>query len=654
MPRYLTKSRFLLGLDCPAKLFYTGKPEYHNQRSDNEFLEALARGGFQVGALAKCYYPEGREVETLDDELALEHTNRLLQQEHVTIFEGAFRADRFFIRVDILEKKGNLVNLVEVKSRSFSGNSSLDMCNRGGFLDNDWKPYVYDVAFQKHVIHLARPEWKVSAFLMMADKQRKATVEGLNQRFLMREQAGDRTFVEYVGDVSRTALGDEILTRVNVDDLCERIYEGTDSKDPLQPSFAAYAAFLADHYRRDEKIHIPVHKDCGYCEFRTTPEEERQGKLSGFRECWSQQLGWTERDFQRPLIFDIWDFRRKPELIEERIFHMDHVRPSHIGEGAEDDTPPLSRQARQWLQVRKTVRNDPEPYIDTDGLQQEMSSWKFPLHMIEFETSTVAVPFYRDLKPYEDVAFQFSHHMVHEDGSIEHMPEYLNTERGHFPNFDFVRALRDQLSRDDGSVFRYATHENTVLNHILGQLQAARGVADRQELMDFIRTITHAAGRRGRRDMIDLLEMVKRYYWHPLMKGSNSLKVVLPSILYASDYIREKYSRPIYGRNAEIRSQNFEDGWVWIRHDAQGRVMNPYDLLPSLFDDLDEGNIEEFLMGDRLAEGGAAMTAYAMMQFTEMNDRERNRIIDGLLRYCELDTMAMVFLWEGWNAMVHG
>ena len=52
-------------------------------------------------------------------------------------------------------------------------------------------------------------------------------------------------------------------------------------------------------------------------------------------------------------------------------------------------------------------------------------------------------------------------------------------------------------------------------------------------------------------------------------------------------------------------------------------------------------------MGDRLADGGAAMTAYAMMQFTEMSDVERNRIIEGLLKYCELDTMAMVFLWEG-------
>ena len=120
-----------------------------------------------------------------------------------------------------------------------------------------------------------------------------------------------------------------------------------------------------------------------------------------------------------------------------------------------------------------------------------MSHWKYPLHMIDFETSTVAVPFYRGLRPYEDVAFQFSHHVIHAEGSIEHFPEYLNVERGHFPNFDFVRSLRDQLSQDNGSVFRYATHENTILNHIMIQLQNANNVADKHELIEFIKTITH-------------------------------------------------------------------------------------------------------------------------------------------------------------------
>ena len=43
------------------------------------------------------------------------------------------------------------------------------------------------------------------------------------------------------------------------------------------------------------------------------------------------------------------------------------------------------------------------------------------------------------------------------------------------------------------------------------------------------------------------------------------------------------------------------------------------------------------------------MTAYTKMQFTEMNKNERNRIANALLRYCELDTQAMVMIWEASN-----
>jgi len=36
------------------------------------------------------------------------------------------------------------------------------------------------------------------------------------------------------------------------------------------------------------------------------------------------------------------------------------------------------------------------------------------------------------------------------------------------------------------------------------------------------------------------------------------------------------------------------------------------------------------------------------MQFTEMSDMERNALREALLQYCELDTLAMVMIWEHW------
>ena len=107
-PRYLTKSRFKLALECPTKLFYTGKPEYANQKIDDPFLLALAKGGFQVGELAKCYFPAGIEVITDPGnyDAALAETSSLLVQENAIIFEAAMSFASLFIRVDILIKTG--------------------------------------------------------------------------------------------------------------------------------------------------------------------------------------------------------------------------------------------------------------------------------------------------------------------------------------------------------------------------------------------------------------------------------------------------------------------------------------------------------------------------------------------------------------------
>ena len=75
----MTKSRFKLDLECPAKLFYTGKPEYANQSLDDSFLLALAEGGFQVGELAERTFPGGHEIDTLDSDGALARTHEWLQ-----------------------------------------------------------------------------------------------------------------------------------------------------------------------------------------------------------------------------------------------------------------------------------------------------------------------------------------------------------------------------------------------------------------------------------------------------------------------------------------------------------------------------------------------------------------------------------------------
>lgn len=53
--------------------------------------------------------------------------------------------------------------------------------------------------------------------------------------------------------------------------------------------------------------------------------------------------------------------------------------------------------------------------------------------------------------------------------------------------------------------------------------------------------------------------------------------------------------------------------------------------------------------GEQIANGGAALAAYTKLQFT--NEAETKAMAEALLRYCELDTMSMVFIWEYFHEM---
>ena len=57
---------------------------------------------------------------------------------------------------------------------------------------------------------------------------------------------------------------------------------------------------------------------------------------------------------------------------------------------------------------------------------------------------------------------------------------------------------------------------------------------------------------------------------------------------------------------------------------------------------------------DELKNGGAALMAYARMQFEVMSDYEREELKRALLKYCELHTLAMVMIVEAWKDKLKG
>ena len=615
MANYLTKSKFKLAVECPAKLYYSNHPEYVNNLVEDPFLKALAENGREVGVLARTYYPQGILVSETDADKAIKQTKDLLNQDSVVIFEGALAYGNLLVRCDIIEKTGTKVKLIEVKAAGIRKSNSAPFQNKSGTIKSTWKPRLFDIAFQQYVADRALRGMNVEPFLMVPDK------EALHPN--------------------------PLLTEVNVQSLCNKLRRTSEGHDSMGNTFAQRVKLYSDALKNDIKLDGAVTKLCKDCQFRATDDELAQGMKCGYRECWGQLLGWQPSDFAAPTVYHISSFRRADELVSRGIVKMEDASEEDIG-SAHYETEYMSQAQRQWLQVKKVKYRDSSVYCDVKGLKTQMDSWTFPLHFIDMETTRPAIPYTKDRKPYEGIAFQFSHHIVTATGEIRHETQYLDSRKGHFPNLDFVRALKNALDQDNGTILMYSSHENSVLSEIYNQIQAdAANIPDATELSDFIQSITqsprnHAEDWKGPRCMVDMCQLVKRYYYDPATGGSNSIKEVLPAILNSSDYLKKKYAKPIYGDGQTIQSANFTN-WIWIEQ-KNGLCIDPYKLLPPV------GNSPM----DALADGGAALTAYHHLQSDTLSKPQKQELEKALLRYCELDTFAMVMIYEEWREILAG
>ncbi|MCF8274961.1 MAG: DUF2779 domain-containing protein [Flavobacteriaceae bacterium] len=642
--RVLSKSRYKLGLECPNKLFYTSKKEYANQKQEDPFLQALASGGFQVEELARLHYPDGNLIEDknsddrYDYEEKVNQTSKLLEHDNVVIFEAAFMFKNLFIRVDILEKKGDQINLIEVKAKSFRKDDVK--------YNSDWKFYLFDVAFQKYVIEKAFPQFIVKPFLMLADKDKTTTIAGLNQLFRVSKTSDNRTGIELKIHKLDNPEKQSVLSLIDVSDIIKKIelseYRILD-KFTFENSIQVLAKTYEENRYFDYDLNFQI---CKKCEFRT--KDDNENLKSGVKECFTRKLGWNEDDFKDPTAFEIWDFRRWKHLNDKSIIKLEDIDDELFGE-IKDEDGKMSRVGRQLTQKHKALVNDYEPHTLIPELKAEMDTWKFPLNFIDFEASTSPLPFYSGQHPYEKVVFQFSHHIYQEDGKVEHANEYINIKAGEFPNFEFVRKLKLALEQNNGTIFQFSPYENTTLNQVKVQLEQS-GEQDRVELIDFIKSITTPPKSKDyngelwapTRGMVDLCEVIKAYYYNPYAKGSNSIKDILPATFKTSEFIRTKYTQPI--NEIELSSFNFKPDKVWLKIE-NGEVIDPYKSLDKPFKDWDD-TFERVSDIEDINNGGAAMTAYGLTQYSDMTDLERNKIEQALLKYCELDTLAMVMIYE--------
>jgi predicted RecB family nuclease len=164
--------------------------------------------------------------------------------------------------------------------------------------------------------------------------------------------------------------------------------------------------------------------------------------------------------------------------------------------------------------IRNCVKNG-EEYICRE-LKSDLERVEYPVHFLDFETLGLAVPRYAGTRPDQTVPFQWSDHILHETGKVQHR-EYLSDENKD-PREEFARTLLGVLG-DTGSIVTYTTYEEGVI----------RGLAE--DLPQYAERLIATLER-----VKDLHATIRRHYYHPEFHGSFSLKSVLPALLPEMDY----------------------------------------------------------------------------------------------------------------------
>jgi len=150
-------------------------------------------------------------------------------------------------------------------------------------------------------------------------------------------------------------------------------------------------------------------------------------------------------------------------------------------------------------------------FFDAEGAAADLAPYGFPAYFLDFETARFTVPIWKGTRPRQQIPFQFSLHVLQENGSLE-FHSFLDLS-GNDPSRACAQSLVD-LCGDQGPVFAYyASFERGRMWELAERFPdlapALEAIIDR---------------------IVDLLPIARSRYYHPSQHGSWSIKAVLPAL----------------------------------------------------------------------------------------------------------------------------
>jgi hypothetical protein len=225
----------------------------------------------------------------------------------------------------------------------------------------------------------------------------------------------------------------------------------------------------------------------------------------------------------------------------------------------------------QKRQIDYAINNKEDIYLEKNNIKEFLNGFEYPLYFLDFETFQEAIPTIKGSRPYQQIPFQYSLHILKEDGSIEHK-EFLGDGFTN-PMEDLVLSMINDLG-SEGSIVAYNDSFEK------GRIKELAHLYPKyyHKLFSFIDRF------------VDLAYVFQKgHCYNKMMGGSFSIKSVLPAL---------------FPNDESLNYKNLED----------------------------------------VHKGDEASSTY--LALSSMSEEEYNKKRNSLLKYCKLDTYAMVRIYQ--------
>lgn len=210
--------------------------------------------------------------------------------------------------------------------------------------------------------------------------------------------------------------------------------------------------------------------------------------------------GYCWRDIPEYSVFDIQNMRGKQfELYNHGVVEIKDI-PQDF---------PLND--KQLIEVNSFLNQT--DHMDKSAVQEFLSKISYPLYFLDFETYMSAIPEYDNLRPYQQIPFQFSLYYK-ENRKSEAIPFAFLAEPTGDPRQQFIENLINETKKTGSIIVYNAGFEKSRINELARDFPAYA-----EQLSDIHSRI------------IDLMELFRqKSYYKPAMRSSYSMKYVLPAI----------------------------------------------------------------------------------------------------------------------------